>query len=58
MSLDIPTLLGSDGPVARRLDNYEVRPEQIQMAQAVETALDNKGHLLVEAGTGVGKSFA
>ena len=57
MSIDISTLLGPDGPVARRLDNYEVRPEQIQMAQAVETAFDNKSHLLVEAGTGVGKSL-
>ncbi|MHC4447102.1 MAG: ATP-dependent DNA helicase, partial [Planctomycetota bacterium] len=44
--------------VAGKLDGFEVRPEQQAMAAAVERALDQRGHLLVEAGTGVGKSFA
>jgi len=37
---------------------YEIRPEQREMAAAVASALDAKEHLAVEAGTGVGKSFA
>lgn len=51
-------LLGPDGPVAKRLGGYEPRPEQLAMAEAVEKAFASKRHLLVEAGTGVGKSFA
>lgn len=38
--------------------NFEYRPEQQQMATAVAQALVGEEHLLVEAGTGVGKSFA
>ena len=37
---------------------YEHRPQQMQMAEAVEKALAAKTHLIVEAGTGVGKSLA
>ena len=52
------TILGLDGAIARRLPNYEVRPQQLDMADAVAHALGNARHLMVEAGTGVGKSFA
>lgn len=52
------TILGPEGRVAQRLPGYEHRPEQLEMAQAVEQALTSQQHLLVEAGTGVGKSFA
>lgn len=38
--------------------SFESRPEQIEMARAVATAMDTRSHLVVEAGTGVGKSFA
>lgn len=38
--------------------NFEFRPQQQQMARAVARALENRSHLLVEAGTGVGKSLA
>src|SRR5436309_7125150 len=59
----MPTLLadilGPDGVIARRLgEKYEHRPQQLEMAAAVESAFRDKHHLLVEAGTGVGKSFA
>ncbi len=37
---------------------YESRPEQTRMAEEVARTLENRGRLLVEAGTGVGKSFA
>ncbi len=52
-------ILGPDGAVARRLgERYESRPQQLEMAEAVEAAFVDGRHLLVEAGTGVGKSFA
>jgi ATP-dependent DNA helicase DinG len=38
--------------------NFEFRPQQQQMAVAVARALENREHLAVEAGTGVGKSLA
>ena len=58
MTLDTASILGEDGHIARRLSTYEHRPEQLEMARAVEQAISGKSHLLVEAGTGVGKSFA
>lgn len=51
-------LLGPDGPIARRLDDYEVRPQQLELAEAIENALSTGRHLVAEAGTGTGKSFA
>jgi Rad3-related DNA helicase/REP element-mobilizing transposase RayT len=55
----IHDILGPDGAIARRLgDAYEHRPQQLEMAAAVERAFAEQHHLLVEAGTGVGKSFA
>jgi len=51
-------VLGPGGPIARKLSGYEHRPQQLAMAQAVEEALTAGRHLVVEAGTGVGKSFA
>ncbi len=38
--------------------DYEARPQQVEMAQAVADALETRTHLVVEAGTGVGKSLA
>jgi len=46
------------GVLSERIDNYEPRPQQCQMADAVAEAFLNSEPLLVEAGTGVGKSFA
>ncbi len=57
-SPSIAELLGPDGPVARRLSGFELRPQQLEMADAVREALAHRRTLLVEAGTGVGKSFA
>ncbi len=51
-------LLGPDGPFAQQLDGYEHRTEQVAMARAVTDALNGSRHLLVEAGTGIGKSLA
>jgi ATP-dependent DNA helicase DinG len=51
-------LLGPEGPVAKAHPNYEFRPGQIRMAQAVAEAIDQRTHLCVEAGTGTGKTLA
>lgn len=58
MSLSIEEILGPGGLIARSLGGYERRDEQIEMARAVWSAFEDKQHLLSEAGTGVGKSFA
>ncbi len=51
-------LLGPEGPLARGLPGFEVREGQIEMAAQVEEVLRDGGSLFVEAGTGIGKSFA
>jgi ATP-dependent DNA helicase DinG len=51
-------ILGPGGRIAARLANYEHRDEQMAMADAVDRAIGERHHLVVEAGTGVGKSFA
>lgn len=51
-------ILGPDGKIAARLKNYEHRQEQLDMADAVYQACLAGHHLVAEAGTGVGKSFA
>lgn len=50
--------MGRDQLVAKRLKNYEYRPQQLAMSTAIEKAIQSKRHLIAEAGTGVGKSFA
>ena len=56
--LTIHSILGDDGSIAARLSNYEPRPQQLRMAEEVGDALDSQEHLIAEAGTGTGKSFA
>ncbi len=52
-------IFGSGGIIAQAMrTGYEDRPQQMQMAGAVENALRTKTHLIAEAGTGVGKSLA
>jgi len=50
--------LGPSSAVAKALPGFRARDEQLAMAVAVEEALAEGSHLVVEAGTGVGKSFA
>jgi ATP-dependent DNA helicase DinG len=54
----VSELLGPVGPLARSLPGYEHRPGQLQMAEAVERALQECGTLVCEAGTGTGKTLA
>ena len=58
MNIAAKSLLSPDGSIARRLEGFEVRPQQTEMADAVARTMAQRGRLLVEAGTGVGKSFA
>jgi ATP-dependent DNA helicase DinG len=56
--MSIASILGPDGVIARQLPRYEPREQQLAMADAVAEAIADRRHLMVEAGTGVGKSFA
>jgi ATP-dependent DNA helicase DinG len=56
--LTVTDILGAEGSIARRIKNYEQRQQQLDMANAVGEAIAAEKHLVVEAGTGVGKSFA
>lgn len=56
--MSVLDILGEAGQIAQKLPAYELRPQQIEMAQAVAANFTSGGCLLVEAGTGVGKSFA
>jgi ATP-dependent DNA helicase DinG len=51
-------IFGRDGLIARAHPEYEYRPGQIEMAEAVLRAFEEKRHLIVEAGTGTGKTLA
>jgi ATP-dependent DNA helicase DinG len=51
-------VLGPDGPLAKSLSDYEDRPGQLAMADAVERALAHDRVLACEAGTGTGKTLA
>src|SRR5476649_1285628 len=58
MPNDYREIFGPDGPLARALPDYAYRPEQATMATALDAALTHLEPLIVEAGTGIGKTFA
>jgi ATP-dependent DNA helicase DinG len=51
-------VFGPDGLIAAAHPEYEYRPGQVEMARAVMRAFEEKRHLIVEAGTGTGKTLA
>ncbi len=55
---EVAALLEEGGALAKAFPGYEYRSEQIEMLTAVGSALNRGDHLLVEAGTGTGKSLA
>ncbi|MBU1487938.1 DEAD/DEAH box helicase, partial [bacterium] len=55
---EIRDIFKRGGRLSKGFSSYEYRPEQVEMARAVAGAIKEGGHLLVEAGTGVGKSLA
>jgi DNA polymerase-3 subunit epsilon/ATP-dependent DNA helicase DinG len=54
----IAALLESDGGFEKTFPHFEHRPQQVKMLRAVADAFNKEQHLLVEAGTGTGKSIA
>jgi ATP-dependent DNA helicase DinG len=58
MNSDYKDVFSLSGPLARALPSYAYRPEQAVMAKAVGQALARLEPLIVEAGTGTGKTFA
>jgi ATP-dependent DNA helicase DinG len=57
-TLDIRKVLEPGGLIAKSLPFFERRPQQVQMACAIKDAFVDRRHLVTEAGTGIGKSFA
>jgi ATP-dependent DNA helicase DinG len=54
----VEKIFGRDGLIARHHKEYEFRGGQVKMAEAVLRAFEEKRHLIVEAGTGTGKTLA
>ncbi len=48
----------SDGNLSKVIEGYQIRPSQVEMANLVNTAIIEKESIIVEAGTGIGKTFA
>ena len=55
---NLEDVFGEHGSLAESLPDFTVRLEQLRMAQCVSHAMTHGEHLIVEAGTGVGKTFA
>jgi len=55
---ELRAAFGAGGVFEQRIPGYEIRPQQVRMAELVSQAFNEGKHLLVEAGTGVGKSMA
>src|SRR5206468_10070735 len=56
--LPLERIFGPNGWLARNHPRYEYRQGQLEMAEDVESGLENRRHLIVEAGTGTGKTLA
>ncbi len=56
--LDLDDIFGPGGPLQTSLPDFTVRWQQLRMAQRVANALEHRETLVVEAGTGTGKTFA
>src|SRR3954449_2813958 len=57
-ALSASRFFGKHGVLSRWHPKYEHRPGQQQMSEAIESALAERRHLIVEAGTGTGKTLA
>jgi len=53
----IEEILGRRSSLARWIDNFEYRPSQLEMAGLIRRALDEKSKVIIEAGTGTGKTL-
>jgi ATP-dependent DNA helicase DinG len=55
---EVTAFFAEQSPLARQSEHYLTRAGQVDMAQAVAQAIERSGCLVVEAGTGVGKTWA
>lgn len=55
---EIAKIFGPNGRFAEKIEGYEYRAQQMEMAKAVASSFNESKHLFIEAGTGVGKSLA
>lgn len=55
---ELNNIFGENGPLAKKFSGYQPRAAQVNMAENVLEAINNKKQLVVEAGTGTGKTFA
>ena len=56
--LDVDSVLGADGVIARHIDGFQPRPSQIAMARLIDQSISEGSSHIIEASTGIGKSFA
>jgi ATP-dependent DNA helicase DinG len=55
---NLTAIFSDDGPLAETIHGYRMRSQQLEMAQAIEDAIQHGKQLVAEAGTGTGKTFA
>jgi ATP-dependent DNA helicase DinG len=55
---ELTDIFADDGPIAAAIPNYRPRQAQLELAQAIEEALQERSTLVAEAGTGTGKTWA
>jgi len=55
---DLDSIFSDQGPLAQSIEGYRLRPQQFEMAQAVDEAIKQHKILVAEAGTGTGKTLA
>ncbi len=55
---NIESVFGSDASLANVVAGYESRPQQIEMATQIAESFNQNRHMIIEAGTGIGKSLA
>ena len=55
---DLSAIFAAGGPLAETIPGYRMRQQQLEMAQAIEDAIQHGRQLVAEAGTGTGKTFA
>lgn len=56
--LSLSEIFSPDGPLARAISGYRVRPQQLEMAERIAAAIKDCSAFIAEAGTGTGKTFA
>lgn len=56
--MDLEFVFSGEGPLARAIPGFRARPQQLEMARAVQGAIERSAQLIVEAGTGTGKTLA